>query len=82
MTSLNHQQAGRDAVDFDTDRHDPRFRHYRTPSVSGFCPVNEADKINAVSEALASVERAFGRPSPRTDWFVVATSIAILGRGA
>lgn len=73
--SLNHQQAGRDAADFDTDRHDERFRHYRSAPASGFCPINEADKIEAVSEALASVERAFGRPAPRTDWFAVAKAI-------
>lgn len=58
--SLRSQQAGRDAADFDTDRHDPRFAQYRSP-VSGFCPVNEADKIEAVAEALASIEQAFGK---------------------
>ena len=80
--SLNHQQAGRDAADFDADRHDPRFSHYRSAPASGFCPINEADKIDAVSKALASVERAFGCPAPRTDWFQVAKAIAVPRRGA
>ena len=63
--SLNHQQAGRDAADFDTNRHSSQFAHYRSPSEFGFCPVGENDKIQAVLDALAQIERCFGRPSSR-----------------
>lgn len=70
MASLNEQQAGRDAESYDNDRHEGRYaaggdRASWFPAKSdwGTRP-GDAEKQIILDEAMAQIERAFGRKAP------------------
>lgn len=58
MASSAQMQAGRDAADYAMDRHDPRFAHYRLTAADR-APLEDW-KQEAVDDAMAQIERAFG----------------------
>lgn len=57
MASSRQQQASRDAADYASDRHDPRFAHYR--EASDATPL-DAEKQTVVDRAVAQIDAAFG----------------------
>lgn len=57
MASLNAQQASRDAAEYASDRHDPRFAHYR--EASDATPL-DAEKQAVVDRTVAQIDAAFG----------------------
>ena len=62
MASLNHQQAGRDAESFDNDRKDGiRDRADFTGAGRDLSDPRWEENTVALAEAVAQLERAFGK---------------------
>ena len=62
MTSLNHQQAERDAESFDNDRHEGRYdRAAFTGAGRDLSDPRWEENTVALAEAVAQLEMAFGK---------------------